>query len=58
MIREPAPEKPLPKKVPAGKGKKKVKETSVIPSRDSTPSLIKRTRREVEENKLREEAWH
>ena len=56
-IRELALEKPLPKEVPTSKGTKKVKETSTIPSRDSTPSPIKRARREAKENKLREKAW-
>ena len=45
------------KEVLKGKGKKKVKGASIAPSSDSTSSPIRRTRREVEENKLREEAW-
>ena len=43
--------------VPKGKGKKKLKKALTVPSRDSTPSLLQRARREIEENKLREEAW-
>ena len=48
---------PTPKEVPEGKGKKKVKRASTAASRDSTPSSIRRTRREAKENKLKEKAW-
>ena len=58
VIREPVPEEePTQEKVPKGKGKKRVKEALGTPSRDSTPFHLRRARREVEENKLKEEAW-
>ena len=44
------------KKVPKGKGKKKLKKVPVEPSRDSTPSLLRRTRRGPTKNQLKEEA--
>ena len=47
IISEPTLEKPSPKKVPAGKGKKKQKEASIAPSQDSTPSPIRKARREA-----------
>ena len=55
-IREPAQEKPTLKEVLEGNGKKKVKIALTVPFRESTPSPIKRKRKEAEENKLREEA--
>ena len=39
------------------KGKKKVKKAPIEPSRNSTPSPLRRTKKEPVENKLREEAW-
>ena len=57
IIWEPALEEPSPKDVPEGKGKKKQKEAFVALSRDSTPSPIKRAKREVEEHRLRKETW-
>ena len=57
VITEPTPKKPSPKKVPKGKGKKKQKETSIPPLKDSTPIPLKRARMEAQENRLRGEAW-
>ena len=56
IIREPTPEKPKSKEVPKRKRKKKIKRASTTTSRDSTPSPIRRARRNAEENKLRVEA--
>ena len=39
------------------KRKKKEKKSPAEPSRDSTPSLLRRAKRETLENNLREEAW-
>ena len=55
IIMEPTPKEPTPKEVLEGKGKKKVKRASTVAFRDSTPSPIRRAKREVEEKKLREE---
>ena len=58
MIREPIPlEEPAPEKVPKGKGKKKVNKATTTHSRNSTPSPLRRVRREAKKNKLREEVW-
>ena len=58
VIREPAPQQEQTQiEVPKGKGKKKLKRAPTSHSRDSTPSLIRRERNEVEENKLRKKAW-
>ena len=57
VIQEPTPAKSSPKKVPKRKGKKKLKETSIAPSQELTPSPLKKARIEAQENKLREEAW-
>ena len=58
MIRELVPQQEQTQiEILERKGKKKVKRAPAALSRDSTPSLISRARREVEENKLREEAW-
>ena len=48
IIRESASEESTPKKVPVGKGEKKLKKAPVSPSRDSTPSPIRKARREAE----------
>ena len=50
-------EQPAQEEVPEGKGKKKLKKVSLEPSRDSTPSPLRRARKEVAKNKLRKEAW-
>ena len=57
-IREPTPQvQQAQEVVPEGKGKKKLKKGPIASSRDSTPSLLRRVRREAEKNKLREQAW-
>ena len=60
---------PMPQKQPAeenvsdeedvldGKGRKKLEKAPVEPSKDSTPSPLRRAKREAIKNKLREEAW-
>ena len=69
MIREPLPQAQTKQQIEAEtsdededrkykcKGKKKLKKDPTKPSRDSTPSPLKRAKKEVAENKLREEAW-
>ena len=39
------------------KGKKKVRKAPAEPSRDSTPSPLRKAKKEAAEKKLREEAW-
>ena len=39
------------------KRKKKPKKAPVEPSRDSTPSPLRRAKKEATDNKLKEEAW-
>ena len=39
------------------KGKRKLKKAPVEPSKDSTPSPLRRARREEAGNRMREEAW-
>ena len=39
------------------KGKKKLKKAPAVPSRDSTPSPLRRAKRKTVKNRLREEAW-
>ena len=39
------------------KGKKKLKKIPTEPSRDSTPSPLRRAMKEATENKLRKETW-
>ena len=59
VIREFAPQEKLAQKeFLEGKGKKKVKKAPGTPSRDSTPFPLRRIKREVEENKLREEVYN
>ena len=57
IIRKLVPKKPTSLEVPKGKGKKKVKEASVAPSRDSTSFPIRKEERATKENKLKEENW-
>ena len=56
-IREPMPqEQPAQEQFLEGKGKKKLKQVPIEPSRDSTPFPLRRARREDTANKLKEEA--
>ena len=44
-------------KVFDGKGKRKLKKAPTEPSKDSSPFPLRQARREVVENKLKEERW-